>query len=83
MTEAARFLRAADATPDLIGAGMFPKAAKANPGIFKTGGTPATLGEIRKRFTAKMAKLDFSEPVQVADWQETQGEEQTAVIAMR
>jgi hypothetical protein len=62
---------------------MFPKAAKANPGIFKIGGTPATLGEIRKRFAAKMAKSDLPEPVQVADWQETQGEEQTAAIAMR
>lgn len=83
VTEAARFLKAADATPDLIGAGLFPKAAKANPGIFKIGGAPATLGEIRKRFTAKMAKSALAEPVQVADWQETQGEEQTAAIAMR
>jgi hypothetical protein len=59
VTEAARFLRAAESTPDLTGAWMFPKEAKANPGIFKIRGRPATLGEIRKRFAVKMARMDI------------------------
>ena len=67
VTAAARFLRAVESTPDMIGAWMFPKAAKANPGIFKISGKLATLGEIRKRFTAKMARIDLPDPLATVD----------------
>jgi hypothetical protein len=67
VTAAARFLRAAQSTPDRIGAWMFPKEARANPGIFKISGNPATLGEIRKRFTAKMARIDLPDLLATID----------------
>lgn len=40
----ARFLKAAESTPDRVGASVFPKEARANPGLFRMGGQPATLG---------------------------------------
>ena len=67
VTNAARFLRAVESTPDMIGAWMFPKEAKANPGIFKISGKSATLGEIRKQFTAKMARTDLPDPLATVD----------------
>lgn len=63
----ARFLKAADSTPDTIGALMFPKEARANPGLFLMGGQPATLGEIRKRFIAKMSRLDLPDRLAAID----------------
>jgi len=67
VTEAARFLRAAESKPNMIGAWVFPKEAKANPGIFKMNGNPATLGEIRKRFTVKMARIDLPDLLAAID----------------
>jgi hypothetical protein len=46
---------------------MFPTEAKANPGIFQISGNPATLGEIRKLFAAKMARIDLPNPLATAD----------------
>jgi hypothetical protein len=67
VTDAARFLKAADLTPDIIGAKMFPKEARANRPIFEMAGRPATLGEIRKRFSAKMSKLDLPNQLAAID----------------
>jgi hypothetical protein len=84
VTEAARFLRAAESTPDLTGAWMFPREAKANPGIFKIRGRPATLGEIRRRFAVKMAKMDLPDrpvpPASPAPMQETDMDQDGGVI---
>lgn len=67
VTGTARFLKAAESTPDRIGASMFPKEARANPGLFLMGGQPATVGEIRKRFVAKMSKLDLPDRLAAID----------------
>jgi hypothetical protein len=92
VTDAARFLRAAESTPEMIGASMFPKEAKANPGIFRIRGNDATLGEIRKRFVRKMAKFgspdrpapgDTLAPVQEAALDHDAGLIQVAASAMR
>ncbi|UEM24667.1 hypothetical protein JL100_031155 (plasmid) [Skermanella mucosa] len=63
----ARFLKAAESTPDRVGASMFPKEARANPGLFRMGDQPATLGEIRKRFIAKMSRLDLPDRLAAID----------------
>ncbi|UEM07391.1 hypothetical protein JL101_033485 (plasmid) [Skermanella rosea] len=63
----ARFLKAAESTPDRVGASVFPKEARANPGLFRMGGQPATLGEIRKRFIAKMSRLDLPDRLAAID----------------
>jgi hypothetical protein len=76
VTSAARFLKLAESAPGTIGAEIFPKEAKANPGLFLRRGKPATLGQIQRRFAVKMAKFDPA-PVELATM------EQVADVATR
>lgn len=51
---ARRFITAHDADPSQSAAALFPDAAGANRGVFYSGGTPRSLGEVREFFAAKL-----------------------------